>query len=267
MHGDGHTERGTTVRVRRDAWASSFGEAPPGQVAWVRPEALSARSLGTLAGLIDADERARAARFAFEADRRAFIAAHGLLRLALSYSLPISPKAWQLDYDACGKPAVTCDGVAAPAFSLSHTRTMVACAVLARAGGLGLDVVEIGTREPEAGLLAASCTAGELARLRAQPPDRRALAFAHLWALKEAAAKALGFGAEFVAAHFEFTSERTLRANAHVTDAAARACAFTTLLPTMQHVVAIARPAECAELAVTAVNDEWVTFGPTRRDG
>jgi len=220
-----------------------------------------------LAGLIDDGEQARAAAFAFDADRRAFIVAHGLLRLALSYSLPISPEAWQLVYDACGKPAVICGGLVAPAFSLSHTRTMVACAVLARGGALGVDVVEIGTREPEAGLLAASCTAGELARLHAQPPERRAFAFAQLWALKEAAAKALGFGDEFVAAHFEFTAERDLCANAYVTNAAASAYAFTTLLPTTQHVVAIARPADRAELEISTVNDEWVTFGPTGRDG
>jgi hypothetical protein len=78
---------------------------------------------------------------------------------------------------------------------------------------------------------------------------------------------ALGLGDEFVAAHFESTSEHGLGANAYVTHAAASAYAFTTLLPTTRHAVAIARPGDCAALAVTAVKDEWVTFGPTGRDG
>ena len=143
---------------------------------------------------------------------------------------------------------------------------MVACAVI-EPGVIGIDVAEIGDIQPDAGLLAASCGVQELALLSAQPPGRRPFEFARLWALKEAAAKALGVGEEFEPTHFEFTTDGALLANAYVSGTAARSCAFTTLCPSAQHVIAIARPAGVPELAVCAVDDDWVTFGPTIRDG
>ena len=59
-----------------------------------------------LASTLSADERARAARFYFEHDRRHFIVGRGLLRAILGCYLGIEPHRLAFGYGAHGKPAL-----------------------------------------------------------------------------------------------------------------------------------------------------------------
>lgn len=238
------------------------------QILWARPDGFGERAFNALASVLDDDERARAARFAFEGDRKAFVAAHGLLRFALSRAATAPPHVWRFVRDAAGKPSISGAAFPALAFSLSHTRSLVACAV-ARRGALGLDVEEIVSFEPSAALLATCCTPEEIVRLQAEPPGRRAVEFTRLWTLKEAAAKALGTSLDVVLEHVEFEWNGTLRANRFLPGASARTWTFATVFPTERHVIGFARSMTeggGSELVVREADDGWVTFGPLGQD-
>jgi 4'-phosphopantetheinyl transferase len=85
----------------------------------VAVHALDVRSIAPgqwlrLAALLDNDERARAARFAFEEDRQAYVAAHALLRADLSRRAGGAPQDWRFAAAPLGKPYLLdppCEGV------------------------------------------------------------------------------------------------------------------------------------------------------------
>jgi 4'-phosphopantetheinyl transferase len=166
----------------------------PTTVYWALTEPLVREHGAFLTSLLDAGERSRAAAFRFAADRDAFVAAHALVRLALSAAGPGDPRDWTFAATAGGKPelAGTARGNGLT-FSLSHARSIVACAV-AHAVSAGVDVEEIPAQPLEPALIANCCTPAERELLRALPPAAAAAAFARLWTLKEAVMKALGTG-------------------------------------------------------------------------
>ena len=189
----------------------------------------------------------------FEPDRCAFVAAHGLLRVALSLVTGLDPRGWRFVRDARGKPASAAARASGLSFSLSHARSLVACA-LAYGGTLGIDVEEIPDREPDDALLAGCCSPEETARLHELPAERRALEFTRLWTLKEAVAKARGAGPDD-------------RWNAGL---AAPGLNLNTVRPTARHIIGYARsagPGATPErAAIWEADDEWVTFAPMKRD-
>jgi 4'-phosphopantetheinyl transferase len=146
------------------------------------------RHLATLLVRLDDAEQQRAARFVFDRDRRAYVAAHALLRRALD--LQAGPRRWCFAVNAYGKPRLDpgCDDIR---FSLSHTDDLVAVA-LTRGQDVGVDV-EAATRDPdEAALVALALAPGEIADLDGFA-DRRSRLL-QLWVAKEALAKAIGIG-------------------------------------------------------------------------
>jgi 4'-phosphopantetheinyl transferase len=141
---------------------------------------------------LDAGERARAAAFAFERDRRRYVAAHLALRRILAAATGTTPEALRFEAGRWGKPRLA--GIAdAPAFSLSHSGAVGLVAVADGPTPIGVDVEAIRPVErPIADLVAAP---EERAFLDAAPDEaawtRR---FVRLWTLKEAVVKALGTG-------------------------------------------------------------------------
>lgn len=142
---------------------------------------------------LDGPERSRAAAFVRDGDRRAYVTAHGLLRLALSWAQPsVEPPAWRFRTAGCGKPELA-DGRFGIRFSLSHCATHAAVALSER-GECGVDV-ECTERPADLELLAGSVLSPrELARFRAAAGPRRRWVFFRCWTLKEAYAKAVGQG-------------------------------------------------------------------------
>src|SRR2546425_1201449 len=90
---------------------------------------------------LSAEERARCARLALANDRRDFIAAHALLRHALSPHGPRGPREWVFIPDANGEPELGRGPGGRPqfAFNLSHSRGLVGVVVRPGRDG-GLDV-------------------------------------------------------------------------------------------------------------------------------
>lgn len=140
-------------------------------------------------------ERTRAASFRFKRDRNSWIAAHTLLRRALSERLPeVPPSAWRFESDLGGRPELAAPFKATGLrFSLAHAPEAVAC-VVTQEVACGIDVERL-TREVDVESMGRrTASAAERASLQALPAADRSARFMRLWTLKEAYAKATGSG-------------------------------------------------------------------------
>ncbi len=138
---------------------------------------------------LDAEELAQADRFRRAADRTRYIAAHALLRTAISAASGRPPASLTLTRGPYGKPFLP----ATPAlhFNLTHTAGLVAVAL--HSSPIGCDA-EPANRHMEEGVLY-MMAAEERGWLRRLPPGAvRDRAFIKLWVIKEAFSKALGLG-------------------------------------------------------------------------
>ena len=138
-------------------------------------------------------ERDRLDRFAFEADRTQYAAAHWLVRVALADAGPLPPTGWVLRQTDTGRPLVeTPLGMPPRHLSLSHTRGLVACAI--SSVEVGIDVEYLDPRLDVASLLTRVLSPAELARWPAGLAEHRGPLFFQYWTLKEAVLKGLGIG-------------------------------------------------------------------------
>ncbi len=166
------------------------------------------------AGLCDA-ERTRAASFRFERDRNSWIAAHALLRRALSERLPeVAPSAWRFESDPGGRPELAAPFKATGLrFSLAHAPGAVAC-VVTQEVACGIDVERLAREVDVEALGRRTASAAERAGLQALLAADRGARFMRLWTLKEAYAKATGSGlaTPFGALDFDLADGIVLRA-------------------------------------------------------
>lgn len=136
---------------------------------------------------LDEQEQDQAGHFYHSADRRAYIAAHFLRRTLLAAFLACPPEQLCWRQEAGGRPELASG--APLRFSLSRTRSLVACAVSAE-GALGLDI-EAEERARDSMEIAHTCFTPEESAL----VHRHGIAsFLQLWTLKEAFLKATGDG-------------------------------------------------------------------------
>lgn len=104
-----------------------------------RPAALGCAACEALGRLLDAEERERATKLRFEDDRRAFVVAHGMRRMALGLALAVDPADLRFGTGAHGEPLLVSPAGRTPAFSLTRSREFVAFA-LSGDGAVGIDV-------------------------------------------------------------------------------------------------------------------------------
>ena len=162
------------------------------RVVWSETTTLVEEAVRAAAALLSPDEQEHAQRLRFRDDARDYAVAHALLRRELSRGSSTTPAAWSFDRGAHGKPFLAGHGAAAPSFSLSHTRGMVACAVAPAEVAVGVDV-EANQRDLDAARLAERFFAAtEVAALAALPERARRERFYDLWTVKEAVVKAVG---------------------------------------------------------------------------
>jgi 4'-phosphopantetheinyl transferase len=207
---------------------------------WVASDSADAATLAAWHATLEAAEQARAARFQFEHDRRAYIAAHALARAMLSGAVPLPPPAWRFTIGRAGKPEIDPSlGVPWLRFNLSHTRGLVACA-LARRDDLGLDVEDLSRREASPGLAERHFAPAEVALLAAAPPAARHETFLRIWTLKEAFVKATGDGIGLGLDRFAFTLDPPRLHFAPGSAGDAAAWRFLQWQPTPRHILAVA---------------------------
>ncbi|MDQ3898414.1 MAG: 4'-phosphopantetheinyl transferase superfamily protein [Actinomycetota bacterium] len=140
--------------------------------------------------LLTGAEQHRASRFRFVRDRRDFVAAHVLARVAGAGVLGVDPGSLTLVQrcDRCGEPHGVPSFAEAPGVgvSVSHTRGYVAAAVGPGQVGVDTEGTASGFRLDE-GLASYVLAPGERALLAAAPDRRHA--FVRLWVRKEAMVK------------------------------------------------------------------------------
>jgi 4'-phosphopantetheinyl transferase len=132
--------------------------------------------------VLDADERARAARFARERDGRRWAAARAALRTLVGERVGLPPRSVAFGYGPHGKPAAP--GVR---FNISHAGG-VGLIALAAEREVGVDLERLDRRSAA---VERALTPGERAALAA---GERHLALLRTWCRKEALAKAAGTG-------------------------------------------------------------------------
>jgi 4'-phosphopantetheinyl transferase len=140
--------------------------------------------------ILTAEEKARAARFHFPADRDRWSACRTALRMILSARLGLSPREIPLLTEAHGKPALPED--LPLAFNLSHCHDL-ALVVTCNRAPLGIDIEPLARASSLEGCENTFCHPAELAALPAEDGPRN-LALLELWTAKEAFLKALGTG-------------------------------------------------------------------------
>lgn len=152
---------------------------------------------------LSADERARADRFHFQADRRRFLTAHAGMRRLLGGCLGVDPGGVRFDYSALGKPALAGAVAGRLSCNLSHSKTTAVLAIIAGDRPLGVDV-ESPRVVTQAGPIAdRHFTVREAAGLHSLEGDAHGQRFLDLWTGKEAIVKLLGSGLHFPLTAFE----------------------------------------------------------------
>lgn len=143
---------------------------------------------------ISQEEHARAARYRFDKDRRAFIASHAVLRICLAHYVGNDPRAIVFAYSSEGKPQLDPSQHASEIqFNLSHAEGLVAVAIT-RKRRVGIDVEEVARVVDEIQIAEKYFSSTESASLHALPEADRRKAFLKYWTHKEAYAKATGRG-------------------------------------------------------------------------
>lgn len=158
------------------------------------PDDLAPWGWESLPGCLSLAERSRLERSACGDAWRQYLVAHVLLRVTLSSLFPVEPAAWRFGFTRHGQPFIQQPEIIRPPFfSLSHTRSLVACAVSLRAR-VGMDVERMSAGIELDDLGGYVLAEGEHAWWQRQPVEVRLLRFYQFWTLKEAFLKGVGRG-------------------------------------------------------------------------
>jgi 4'-phosphopantetheinyl transferase len=193
---------------------------------------------------LSSSERQRADSFIFERHRRQYVFAHGLLRIALSSSVPeVEPSDWRFVANRYGRPFIAAPAIARPVyFSLAHTAGCVAC-VVSGCEAVGVDVEEIQQRSSMLATAYNNFSQEEFDALRVLQPGALVDRFFDYWTLKEAYLKARGIGISLPLNQFSIliSSEQKIGIQfmAGAADDAHR-WNFMTTSPSVRHRLAVA---------------------------
>lgn len=216
-------------------------------------------------GLMNAEERARRARFKFARNRHEYLVSRALVRTTLSRYLASPPTAWEFATNPYGRPEISAPiGPRTLRFNLSHTRGLAAVAVCWE-HDMGVDVETTERRNATTAIARRFFSRSEVADLEQLPPDEQRRTFFHYWTLKEAYIKARGMGLAIPLEHFSF--KLSAHEPVRISFAAAlnddpSAWQFEQFSPTPQHRLAIAlrRPGGDYPIEI-----RWCVPGATER--
>jgi 4'-phosphopantetheinyl transferase len=147
-----------------------------------------------LSRLLSPEERAQAARFHFERDRRRFIVGRSALRILVGRYVGADPGQLRFRYEAHGKPYLSVDyNLCGLRFNLAHSNELAVYAfTLGRE--VGIDVEYIRSLPDVEQIAARFFSAQEYVALRMFEESQRLEAFFNCWTRKEAYIKAIGDG-------------------------------------------------------------------------
>lgn len=171
----------------RAAPVGPLAPAPDGADLWLIP----LRGAAADDAALSEGEKMRAARFVFDADRAAYIAAHAALRAILSRYVAEPPAALRFVEGAHGKPALIDGG--ACAFNLSHAGDYALLGVT-HGRAIGVDIEPVRAIPDRDDVAASHFSVAEREALNALPEAARDGAFYAIWTRKEAFIKLDGAG-------------------------------------------------------------------------
>ena len=161
-------------------WFAAIGEL---NIAFVR----------TMRWVLSDWEQRRLDSLQAEADKVRFVAAHLLVRVALSKLYPAAMTDWRLDHTLDGKPFVRGPyGTEGFQFSLSHAGELVGCAIASVPVGFDIEPLHQDLDVDE--LLRPTLAPQEISQWDRQSGEDRVRRYLSYWTLKEALAKGLGVG-------------------------------------------------------------------------
>ncbi|MFO1052164.1 MAG: 4'-phosphopantetheinyl transferase superfamily protein [Planctomycetota bacterium] len=165
-------------------------------VLWLTPSRLASDTEPMVLATLDADERARAQRFATDRARLDFALGRWLLRRTLEKTTGIASAQWSFAIATHGRPVPVCPSFAVPGrlpdVNLTHGGGIVAVAA-SHGARVGIDAEDLGRDVPSRRL--ERFLAGEETRqIETLGYAERRVAFWRIWTLKEACLKASGTG-------------------------------------------------------------------------
>ncbi len=149
-----------------------------------------ARGRGRFPTLLSPDETARAERFIFERDRRAFVCGRTVLRMIIGRYLDLDPGRIVFNYGPDGKPEIAGSGLS---FNMSKSAGHFIYA-LTRGIRIGADIEQVRGSDEIDRIAERFFSAPEQAILRSVPEHARAGCFFKFWTRKEAVVKGIGKG-------------------------------------------------------------------------
>jgi 4'-phosphopantetheinyl transferase len=205
-------------------YAPDRSEARAGTLPLGVPGEAPETTLQRMMAMLSAEERAVAAGFESLERRRAYVAAHAVLRVILAGIAGVAPNELVFRYGRRGKPELA-SPVEDLQFNMSHSRDMVLVAV-ARGRRVGVDIEHIDEPGDVRRIAARFLSPRDRDAIEQLPADRQRDAFLRCWTRKEAYMKARGDGISRPLDDFEVTagadaSRANLRsaANPNETDA------------------------------------------------
>lgn len=145
---------------------------------------------GRFPALLAPDETARAERFIFERDRRAFTCGRTVLRMIIGRYLGLDPGRIVFDYGPDGKPEISGSGLS---FNMSKSAGHFVYA-LTRGIRIGADIERVRGSDEMDRIAERFFSAPEQAIFRSVPEHARTGCFFKFWTRKEAVVKGLGKG-------------------------------------------------------------------------
>jgi 4'-phosphopantetheinyl transferase len=144
--------------------------------------------------VLSSDEKERAARFHFPADRQRYIASRGVLRMILAAYLDRNARDLVFTYSRKEKPllspAYAASGIT---FNLSHSGG-VSLYAISRRRELGIDIEKLGRNSDLQGIARRFFSTFEQQQLAELSGEEKVLGFFRCWTRKEAYIKATGDG-------------------------------------------------------------------------
>jgi len=172
---------------------------------WRTATEVSDSRLAPFRDLLAPDERARAARFLYEEDRRRYTVARGVLRSILARYLGVEPAAIEFRYGTHGKPSLAEVTAGLDVrFNLSHSYGW-ALHAFAVGREVGVDVERVRPSTDIMGIARHSFSPAEVEALTDLPDGQRREAFFNCWTRKEAFIKAHGEGIALGLSRFDVT--------------------------------------------------------------
>jgi 4'-phosphopantetheinyl transferase len=157
--------------------------------------------------MLSADEKHRASRFIFPADRQRFIAARALLRTILAGYLTADPCSLTFIYSKRDKPSLAAPyGASEITFNLSHSGG-VALYAITRRREVGVDIEQMRRNSDLEGIARRFFSAHEQRQLEGLPAEEKVHAFFRCWARKESYIKATGDGLSLPLSQFDVSLE------------------------------------------------------------